>query len=98
MPVMPKAQQAALDYAVQCSFNAISINGDMSTNDTFVLFVNGASAGMDVGPGEAREIDNAHDPATFASFQNGVTEFMHELVQLVVHDSKGTTTSPSNIT
>jgi hypothetical protein len=29
---------------VQRSFNAISIDGDMSTNDTVVLFANGAGA------------------------------------------------------
>jgi len=88
-PVAPAALQAALDYAVQRSFNAISIDGDMSTNDTVVLFANGA--GADAGSGEAREIDEARDPGAFVSFRDGLTDFMQELAQLVVRDGEGAT-------
>lgn len=86
-PVAPAALQSALDYAVQRSFNAISVDGDMSTNDTVVLFANGAGAGA----GEAREIDEARDPGAFVSFRDGLTDFMQELAQLVVRDGEGAT-------
>ena len=86
-PVAPGALQAALDYAVQRSFNAISVDGDMSTNDTVVLFANGA-ADTDTTLGE---IDETRDPKAFVSFREGLTEFMQELAQLVVRDGEGAT-------
>ncbi|KAN0121053.1 arginine biosynthesis bifunctional protein ArgJ beta chain [Russula decolorans] len=99
-PVAPAALQSALDYAVQRSFNAISIDGDMSTNDTVVLFANGAGAD-EVGGGElsARkteteteiEIDETRDRGAFVQFRDGLTDFMQELAQLVVRDGEGAT-------
>jgi glutamate N-acetyltransferase/amino-acid N-acetyltransferase len=85
---------------VQRSFNAISIDGDMSTNDTVVLFANGAGAD-EVRDGElsARkaeketeiEIDETRDPGAFVQFRDGLTDFMQELAQLVVRDGEGAT-------
>ncbi|KAI0272378.1 arginine biosynthesis bifunctional protein ARG7 [Gloeopeniophorella convolvens] len=85
-PVAPAALQAALEHAVQRSFNAISVDGDMSTNDTVVAFANGA--GAEEG---AEEIDAARDPAAYVEFRDGLTEFMQELAQLVVRDGEGAT-------
>ena len=87
-PIAPDALQAALDYAVQRSFNAISVDGDMSTNDTVVLFANGAGAEDET---RNREIDEKSDPEMFISFRDGLTEFMQELAQLVVRDGEGAT-------
>lgn len=84
-PVAPAALQAALDYAVQRSFNAISVDGDMSTNDTVVVFANGAAEDA------LGEIDETRDPEAFVSFREGLTEFMQELAQLVVRDGEGAT-------
>jgi len=95
-PVAPAALQSALDYAIQRSFNAISIDGDMSTNDTVVLFANGAG-GEEDGAQLAREeeeeaeIDEARDPDAFSQFRDGLTAFMQELAQLVVRDGEGAT-------
>jgi glutamate N-acetyltransferase/amino-acid N-acetyltransferase len=86
-PVAPAALQTALDYAVQRSFNAISVDGEMSTNDTVVLFANGAGAAG----AAAQEIDEANDPELFLRFRDGLTEFMQELAQLVVRDGEGAT-------
>ncbi|KAH9072299.1 arginine biosynthesis bifunctional protein ArgJ beta chain [Lactarius deliciosus] len=86
--VAPAALQTALDYAVRRSFNAISVDGDMSTNDTVVLFANGAAE--DAG-GERGEIDETRDQAAFVRFRDGLTEFMQELAQLVVRDGEGAT-------
>ncbi len=99
-PVTPSALQSALDYAVQRSFNAISIDGDVSTNDTVVLFANGAGADESRGGGlSARkteteteiEIDETRDPGAFVQFRDGLTDFMQELAQLVVRDGEGAT-------
>jgi len=99
-PVAPAALQSALDYAVQRSFNAISVDGDMSTNDTVVLFANGAGAD-EVGVRELSannttvsseiEIDETRDPGAFVQFRDGLTDFMQELAQLVVRDGEGAT-------
>ncbi|KAJ2354513.1 glutamate N-acetyltransferase [Coemansia sp. RSA 2618] len=70
---------AALAYAVARSFNAISIDGDMSTNDTITVVANGAS-GVDIGEGPA-----------FEQFRDALTEFMAELASLVVRDGEGAT-------
>jgi hypothetical protein len=35
---------SALTYAVERSFNSISVDGDMSTNDTIVVLANSAAA------------------------------------------------------
>ena len=41
--VEPKALQGALSEAVALSFNRITVDGDRSTNDTVLLFANGAA-------------------------------------------------------
>lgn len=80
-PVTPVALQEALTYAGDRSFNSISVDGDMSTNDTVLVLANGAAEGdtIDVGsPG-------------FNEFRNALTEFAAELAQLVVRDGEGAT-------
>jgi len=47
--------QALLSPAVQQSFNRISVDGDMSTNDTVLLLANGAS-GQSVNPVELQAV------------------------------------------
>jgi len=44
-PVSAKALQQILSYATDRSFNSISVDGDMSTNDTIVAIANGAAGG-----------------------------------------------------
>ena len=80
--VEPEALQKALTYAVDRSFNAISVDGDMSTNDTVVAFANGAS-GM-----EKELVEGEED---WVVFRDGLTEFAEELAKLVVRDGEGAT-------
>ena len=44
-PLDPTAAQAALRAAADESFNCISVDGHMSTNDTVLLVANGAAGG-----------------------------------------------------
>ena len=99
-PVSPAALQSTLDYAVLLSFKAISVDGDMSTNDMVVLFANGAgSTGIGTEGGEGscnskskvsmREVDEARDPGAFLCVCAGLMDFMQELVQLVMRDGEG---------
>ncbi len=43
--------QTALHYAVDDTFNCVTVDGDTSTNDTALLLANGAAGGAPVGPG-----------------------------------------------
>jgi glutamate N-acetyltransferase/amino-acid N-acetyltransferase len=81
--VSPKALQSALTYAVDRSYNSISVDGDMSTNDTIIVLANGAAAR------ENKELDE-HDPL-FPAFRDELTSFAAELAQLVVRDGEGAT-------
>ncbi|KAI8099561.1 ArgJ family protein [Halteromyces radiatus] len=79
--VAPGLLQKALTYAVDRSFNAISIDGDMSTNDTISVLANGASGVI---------IDDETHPS-YLLFRDRLTDFAAELAQLVVRDGEGAT-------
>ncbi|ORX68487.1 ArgJ family protein [Linderina pennispora] len=72
----------ALAYAVARSFNAISIDGDTSTNDTIAVLANGASNSELISDADSKE---------FIEFQQQLAEFMAELAPLVVRDGEGAT-------
>ncbi|KAK4047358.1 glutamate N-acetyltransferase [Microbotryomycetes sp. JL221] len=79
--ISPASLQAALTYAVDRSFNSISVDGDMSTNDTIVALANGASGG--------KEVSQEGTPEDFITFRDELTSFASELAQLVVRDGEG---------
>ncbi|KAK7687702.1 hypothetical protein QCA50_008918 [Cerrena zonata] len=83
--VSPRSLQSALTYAVDRSFNSISVDGDMSTNDTILVLANGAAAEG------AQEIDEKTDPASFDVFKQELTNFAIDLAKLVVRDGEGAT-------
>src|SRR5256885_14826871 len=62
------------------TFNAISVDGDTSTNDTVLLLANGISG-----------IDPARDGATWKLFEEAVTEVARTLALAVVQDGEGAT-------
>lgn len=84
--VSPRSLQTALTYAVDRSFNSISVDGDMSTNDTIIVLANGAATVK-----EEPEIDEATDPEAFEVFKQELTSFAADLAQLVVRDGEGAT-------
>jgi glutamate N-acetyltransferase/amino-acid N-acetyltransferase len=72
----------ALKHAVDRSFNAISVDGDTSTNDTLAIYANGAAKGP--------RLSDPKSPA-FEQFCQILTEFSAELAQLIVRDGEGAT-------
>lgn len=74
--------KAALDTAVNKSFNMISIDGDTSTNDTLAVIANGL-AGNPL-------IDSEQHP-DYALFCQSLTAVLIELAKLVVRDGEGAT-------
>lgn len=92
-PIAPQALQDALSAAVRVSFNCISVDGDMSTNDTILALANGQAPsgehGAHVPPGS--EIDATSHPALFERFQEELTGMCLEMAHLIVRDGEGAT-------
>jgi glutamate N-acetyltransferase/amino-acid N-acetyltransferase len=79
--VSAPALRRALAEAVANSFNRITIDGDMSTNDTVLLLANGA-AGM------RSAISSVRSPG-FAEFQAALTHICLGLARMIVEDGEG---------
>jgi len=77
--VEAKVLQAALREAVANSFNRITVDGDMSTNDTVLVLANGLAANREFG---LRTSD-------FALFQSALTHVCLELARMIVCDGEG---------
>lgn len=77
----PQALQESLRRAVARSFNRITVDGDMSTNDACILLATGRSAAK-VG---------AVDSEAFERFTAVVSELCTELAQALVRDAEGAT-------
>lgn len=80
-PVSAESLQGILTHAVERSFNAISVDGDMSTNDTVAILANGAAGGDIIAAGSDAE----------SALKGLVTEFAEDLSKLVVRDGEGAT-------
>ncbi|MBK6918515.1 MAG: bifunctional glutamate N-acetyltransferase/amino-acid acetyltransferase ArgJ [Deltaproteobacteria bacterium] len=77
--VPPALLQSLLGQAIQTTFNAISVDGDTSTNDMVLVLANGAS-GVHV-----------EDDAKVAAFSAGLHGVLRELAKQVARDGEGAT-------
>jgi glutamate N-acetyltransferase/amino-acid N-acetyltransferase len=75
----PAAAQAALSAATEESFNCMSVDGHVSTNDTVLLLANGAAGGEPLARGD------------LAAFQAALTEVCVELARAIAGDGEGAT-------
>ena len=76
-----KLLQKALSVAVDQSFNRITIDGDMSTNDTAILLANGLAGNKPLRSGS---------PA-LKDFQRALDWVTHHLARMIVEDGEGVT-------
>jgi glutamate N-acetyltransferase/amino-acid N-acetyltransferase len=74
--------RTAVTHAATRSFNCITIDGDTSTNDSFMLI---ATGGIDM-----PEITDSNG-ADYAAFVDGVTAVAVQLAQAIVRDGEGAT-------
>lgn len=81
LPIQSQALQKMLRFSTERSFNCISVDGDMSTNDTICMIANGA-----VDTSEITETSSDYEQV-----KTQVTEFGKRLAQLVVRDGEGAT-------
>ncbi len=75
------ALQRALREAVEASFNAISIDGDTSTNDTVLCFANGLAGNAPLVPASPG----------FLTFRRLLTDVCRELAMQILRDGEGVT-------
>ncbi len=71
--------QNALHAAVERSFNRITVDGDMSTNDTVLLLANGAAGGAAIKTGSA----------DCGLFTEALNEVCLKLAHMIVEDGEG---------
>lgn len=74
-----KLLQAALQEAVAQSFNRITVDGDMSTNDTVLVLANGLAGNAKIKPGSAE----------LQVFQAALNQVTLELAKMIVRDGEG---------
>jgi glutamate N-acetyltransferase/amino-acid N-acetyltransferase len=73
--------QRALSISVEQSFNRITVDGDMSTNDTVIALANGLAGHPPL---------HTHE-AEFAIFQRALDHVTRNLARLIVEDGEGVT-------
>jgi len=71
-----------VQHAADHSFNCITVDGDTSTNDAFILMATGRAAHLPVVDKESPE---------FAQLQDAITGVALELAQAIVRDGEGAT-------
>lgn len=79
--ISQRALKKALNDTVGVSFNAITVDGDMSTNDTIILLANGEAKNRMIK-------DQGHD---YELFRKNVEEISTDLAKMIVRDGEGTT-------
>jgi glutamate N-acetyltransferase/amino-acid N-acetyltransferase len=80
--ISARALQSITTYAANRSFNCITIDGDTSTNDSFVVMATGAS--------QMPLIDDENSVA-FKVVRDLITDLSRELAQKIVRDGEGAT-------
>ncbi len=78
------ALQSALREATACSFNRITVDGDMSTNDTVLILANGLAGN----PAARLRSPGSRDAAVF---QAALNQVCLGLAQMIVRDGEGVT-------
>jgi glutamate N-acetyltransferase/amino-acid N-acetyltransferase len=91
--LMPREAQATLQYAVDESFNCISVEGHMSTNDTVLLLASGqAGSQKSEVRGQRSEGTTHHSPLTgtdLAQFQAELNALCIDLAKQIPDDGEG---------
>ena len=79
--VSQSALESIIQYAVNRSFNCITVDGDTSTNDSLILMATNQAGNVEIS-------ENSHN---FAAIRDALTEVAIELAQAIVRDGEGAT-------
>ena len=74
--------QTLTKYAADRSFNRITVDGDTSTNDSFIVMATGVAGNVEIG-----EIASAD----YIALRDAITEVSVQLAQAIVRDGEGAT-------
>jgi glutamate N-acetyltransferase/amino-acid N-acetyltransferase len=77
--IEPNLLKRALRSAVEGSFNRITVDGEMSTNDSVIMLANGLAGNTKIHGRDAR----------FRIFQTALDSICLELARMIVHDGEG---------
>lgn len=77
--ISPEMLQKAVKAAADATFNMISVDGDTSTNDTFVVLSNGAAGNPEI----------AADGEDYVLFTKALTAVSRKLAKLMAKDGEG---------
>jgi glutamate N-acetyltransferase/amino-acid N-acetyltransferase len=81
--------QVVLEEAVAASFNRITVDGDMSTNDTVLLLANGCAGNPIIKADSTDDTDETREAVLV--FGDAVNHVCLELAKMIVRDGEGVT-------
>ncbi|MBF0563825.1 MAG: bifunctional glutamate N-acetyltransferase/amino-acid acetyltransferase ArgJ [Nitrospirae bacterium] len=81
LSVKPAALQKALQDASQVTFNRVTVDGDMSTNDTLLVLANGTAANLPIEEGTPE----------YDAFASTLRETLLTLAKMIAKDGEGAT-------
>ena len=87
--IEPKPLKRALENAVAQSFNCITVDGDMSTNDSVIMLANGLAGNRRLAPSRSGIRVSPH--RDFGIFQAALNHVCLELAKMIVRDGEGMT-------
>ncbi len=90
--IHPAALRLALQEAVTKSFNRITVDGDMSTNDTVLVLANGLAENPPITEKIARAVKAGKNPegsAGFTEFSRALEHVCLDLAKKIVRDGEG---------
>ena len=79
--VSRKALEKALLDAVKLSFNRLTVDGDMSTNDTVLVMANGLLGNQEI----------TEKSGSFSGFKRALSDILCELSKMIARDGEGAT-------
>jgi glutamate N-acetyltransferase/amino-acid N-acetyltransferase len=84
----------ALEIAVEQSFNRITVDGDMSTNDSVIMLANGLAGDRKLTGKAARTLDclkqsSVRGSSWLVGFQTALNHVCLELAKMIVRDGEG---------
>jgi glutamate N-acetyltransferase/amino-acid N-acetyltransferase len=80
--VAPEVLDTLVKYAADRSFNCITVDGDTSTNDSFIVIASGKSSLPAI---------TSTDSPTYFALRDAIVEISQTLAQLIIRDGEGAT-------
>ena len=79
--ISPSALESIIHFAVNKSFNCITVDGDTSTNDSLIM----------IASNQAGNVEITENSAEFTVLRDALTDVAIELAQAIVRDGEGAT-------